>query len=449
MKKISDITRRDIVDAITNGFLYKVEDSWIDEEEKVFMPYFGRMNEFDFLNRIYPLTELPSYDGRFSNAFDDISCHSRFDDYEPGWIFSDDRFRLMDSDDEPILILMCEMLHPAVRDEKGPWKKYLDKFNELLEYDGYELYAKSCISGRNIYSYREKGTSEDSFTTSDMFSERYKEFINTDGCWEDNISSEVDFTKRKRICKVLFEFAEPQSIRISRYDNYTENSNAFCEALKRINDYLGYPLLDLDLFDFGYGNLEDRLASYFTPYLFDIIELQYDELSMGEKTNFQQSINRLFKTQKIAFRLSDRGLIEQVIDYEVLSPELIDKIEKISEPGVAELTEEAIKRHMQPTASSQKDAVEKIWDAFERVKTIYTGLNKKASAEKLIDEISGDTDGFADILNREFAELTKIGNEYRIRHHETDKKEIRDIRHYNYLFNRCLSVIILAAEYIK
>ena len=46
---------------------------------------------------------------------------------------------------------ICEMLHPAVRVESCPWKAYLQKFNELLRPDGYELCATKNISGRDVY----------------------------------------------------------------------------------------------------------------------------------------------------------------------------------------------------------------------------------------------------------------------------------------------------------
>ena len=49
----------------------------------------------------------------------------------------------------------------------------------------------------------------------------------------------------------------------------------------------------------------------------------------------------------------------------------------------------------------------------------------------------------------EFNTLTKIGNSFRIRHHETDKIEIQDIRYYDYFFNRCLSLIAIAIQYLK
>lgn len=56
---------------------------------------------------------------------------------------------------------------------------------------------------------------------------------------------------------------------------------------------------------------------------------------------------------------------------------------------------------------------------------------------------------FIDLFNNEFKSLTNIGNKYRIRHHETDKIDIIDDRYYDYLFNRCLSLIALAIQYLN
>lgn len=58
-------------------------------------------------------------------------------------------------------------------------------------------------------------------------------------------------------------------------------------------------------------------------------------------------------------------------------------------------------------------------------------------------------DDFVELFNAEFRILTDIGNNYRIRHHETNKIDIIDIRYYDYLFNRCLSLIALAIQYLE
>lgn len=163
MNKISDITRQDILDIIKDGFVeffnepvYDVDASKYITENKIYMPFFGRLDEIGFFKRLYKLEELPSYDSRYRDALSDISCHLSWGDYEDFWFFQDRRFKLSQIDgDEPLLKFICEMLHPAVRKETGPWRKYLDKFNEVLEPDGYSLISVKNISGRQIYEAHE------------------------------------------------------------------------------------------------------------------------------------------------------------------------------------------------------------------------------------------------------------------------------------------------------
>lgn len=52
------------------------------------------------------------------------------------------------------------------------------------------------------------------------------------------------------------------------------------------------------------------------------------------------------------------------------------------------------------------------------------------------------------MFNEEFKTLTKIGNEYRIRHHEKNKINILDDRHYEYFYKRCLSLILTILKYL-
>lgn len=163
MKYLTDVTRQDIFDIIRDGFYIGFDEPVKDWEtgqyevgEDVKMKFYGRLSEIDFLQRLYRLYDMPSHDSRFTTAYDDIYRHTVLnDDWNEFWFFNDDRFQLSNSfDDEPLLKFICEMLHPAVRNENGPWKKYLEKFNELLRADGYELYEKNIISGRKSYDFR-------------------------------------------------------------------------------------------------------------------------------------------------------------------------------------------------------------------------------------------------------------------------------------------------------
>lgn len=163
MKKITDVTRQDIIDIIKNGFYEEFDEPYKNWEtgqmemgQTVFMPYYGRLEVVDFLDRIYNLDDLESNDSRYSTARYDIANHLGWGDIDSDFVFSDSRFQLTRLfDDEPLLRFMCEMLNPVVRVENGNWRKYLEAFNDLLKPDGYELYSHRKISGREVFDYRE------------------------------------------------------------------------------------------------------------------------------------------------------------------------------------------------------------------------------------------------------------------------------------------------------
>lgn len=94
-------------------------------------------------------------------------------------------------------------------------------------------------------------------------------------------------------------------------------------------------------------------------------------------------------------------------------------------------------------------ATQKLWDAFERIKTYDKQLEKKESAENLVILMSKGNEDYKEILNKEFSNLTSIGNDFRIRHHETFKNDIICKEHYDYLFHRCLALLRLATKAVR
>lgn len=123
---------------------------------------------------------------------------------------------------------------------------------------------------------------------------------------------------------------------------------------------------------------------------------------------------------------------------------LFDKQVQTEDTQLNNLIKEAKERFFFP--NDKQVALEKLWDAFERIKTYYDS-NKKQSSKKLIENASRGFD--EGILSKEFIELTNIGNQFRIRHHETDKLEITDNKHINYLFFRMLTLIDLCLTTIN
>lgn len=53
------------------------------------------------------------------------------------------------------------------------------------------------------------------------------------------------------------------------------------------------------------------------------------------------------------------------------------------------------------------------------------------------------------MFDNEFLALTKIGNNFRIRHHEMNKVDITDNRQYEYFYKRCFALVSVAIQYLR
>lgn len=133
---ISEVTRRAIIDYIIAAGI-----DWA-----------GRLQEDDFLARLYDLANLPSTDGRLSNAAGDIHQH-RIDwhDWEDDWVFHDARFNLLRAPDEEFLRFLCETVHPVVRPDTERSQDMVAEYNRKLKADGWHLVEGEQISGRPVF----------------------------------------------------------------------------------------------------------------------------------------------------------------------------------------------------------------------------------------------------------------------------------------------------------
>lgn len=140
--KISQITRRDIVDAIA--------------VEKINLS--GRLEETSFLSRLYDLSNLPSTDGRFKDAAGDIWQHRiNNHDWDDDWLFYDERFNLMNGDDDAFLALLCETIHPVVRPDVTEAERICQLYNQFLINDGFRIVEKTRLSGKPVFVGRHVG----------------------------------------------------------------------------------------------------------------------------------------------------------------------------------------------------------------------------------------------------------------------------------------------------
>lgn len=156
-----------------------------------------------------------------------------------------------------------------------------------------------------------------------------------------------------------------------------------------------------------------------------------------EVQHFNGTIRR---NAQIVVDLLEVALSEQAS----LSYDLVDF--QIADHEFNKLVEQAFQYYKEARMDT---ATEKIWDAFERIKTFYKQCDKKGSITKLIDIVSKNNAEYREMLEEEFTSLTKLGNDFRIRHHETNKKDIRCKEHYDYLFHRCIAALRLVTSVLR
>lgn len=136
MKISSEITRRDIVDALSAENI-----NWN-----------GRLEESEFLSRLFNIETLPSTDPRFKNAAGDIWQHRvNNDDWANNWVFFDPRFSLMNGDDDSFLAFLCETIHPLVRPDPTEAERICQIYNKYLRNDGFQIIEKTRLSGKPIF----------------------------------------------------------------------------------------------------------------------------------------------------------------------------------------------------------------------------------------------------------------------------------------------------------
>jgi hypothetical protein len=115
----------------------------------------GRLEEQDFLARLYDMKELESHDHRFDDAYGDVWKHRvANNDWDDDWVFHDDRFDLAFGPDEVFLRFLAESLHPVLRRRPDEVAEIVEMYNKHLRQDGVELAAATQLAGRPVYAAR-------------------------------------------------------------------------------------------------------------------------------------------------------------------------------------------------------------------------------------------------------------------------------------------------------
>ena len=167
--------------------------------------------------------------------------------------------------------------------------------------------------------------------------------------------------------------------------------------------------------------------------------LQFDK--QAGQDEFRETINTILARNGLAYELTDEGRIKRLVS-PVLHEMLASDHFRTSDTLLDEMLEKSREKFLRPDEETRREALETLWDAWERLKTLGKGLDKKAQTKFLLDCTAGSASPqFRKALDQEAGELTEIGNALHIRHSEIDQERLAKSEHVDYLFHRLLSLI--------
>jgi hypothetical protein len=165
-----------------------------------------------------------------------------------------------------------------------------------------------------------------------------------------------------------------------------------------------------------------------------------DELPPGQ-AKFRDEVDLLFARNDIAFTLGDDMRVRRLGPTEARS--LISDFKPNSgDRQLDSKLNDAMTRFLSRAPRDRRDALEKLWDAFEQVKYIESGgqtRNVRHSVTRLLDRaVPGP---LRTEIEDEFTALNQIGNSFSIRHHGGVQQTLPSDAAIDYLFIRLANVI--------
>jgi hypothetical protein len=196
---------------------------------------------------------------------------------------------------------------------------------------------------------------------------------------------------------------------------------AILDTLEFLFEHVGKPLKGKFHSHFGHHHLS-----------FDVEEGQQE---------FADAVNRLLARNGIAFELGEDGQVRRLLP-EYVGAQVASARFQTGDVETDTMLEAARVGITAPAFDDRKIGLEKLWDAFERLKTLEQGIDKKASANALLNKVGGGPK-YRELLAAEATALTNAGNGFGIRHFETSKELLQTPHQVDYLFFRMFAFLQL------
>ncbi len=162
------------------------------------------------------------------------------------------------------------------------------------------------------------------------------------------------------------------------------------------------------------------------------------------RAQFVVTVNRLLGRNGLAYQLSEVGLAERIAP-PILHEALVGVVFDTSDEQMDSMLEAARRKFLSANAEERVESLEKLWDAWERLKTLGPGKDKRDSITNLLDA-AAPSEPLRSSLEADAKELTDLGNTLQIRHTEKDKVPVTCDEHVDYLFHRLFALIRLLIQ---
>ena len=196
-------------------------------------------------------------------------------------------------------------------------------------------------------------------------------------------------------------------------------------------------LVALDLIEFVWRSVArpvpGKLHDYYRHH-----HLSFD--SAEGRSAFVTDVNRILGRNGLAYEITESGEVRRILPA-IIGDLLARTYFRTGDQLLDVMLEETRRKFTAPDPLIRREALERLFDSWERIKTLADD-NKAKSAKLVLDRVSSEA-AFRQLLEKEALELREIGNSYLLRHHERSQTPVIDTDHVDYLFHRLFSLVDL------
>ncbi|KZE53900.1 hypothetical protein J3A72_001447 [Stenotrophomonas sp. PvP093] len=161
----------------------------------------------------------------------------------------------------------------------------------------------------------------------------------------------------------------------------------------------------------------------------------------GGRTEFREEVNLILARNGLAYELTAYGSIRRLLPA-VIGEALARTYFRTGERTLDVLLEESCVKFSDPDPLIRREALERLFDSWERIKSMADDNDKAKSIAIILDRCATEPE-FRKMLDAEARELTRIGNSHLFRHHEMKQTPVVDVQQVDYLYHRLFAMVEL------